>query len=1309
MRKKIIKFTAILFLITCVVYAGACSYIESHKKEVIEEFEKAFAIHCNGSIEFSDITLKTWSNFPSVFFEVKDLEFTSFNLEKHKEQTIKTKEARLKLSIAKLIGKKIQVKSIFIKDAKVELITNIDSTAVPLEKKIEKQIKGEKDLPLEKRTRLIVENLDFSIINHQKNKKFKFQVNEIDTNLNISDTNISGNMDLDVIVSDLAFNTKSGNFFNGAQVSGTLKPTIDLENKKVSIPEFDLKIDDQIFKMSSKMDLKGPGSFLFALENDETSYLNSIGLLTDKIQKKLNSYSIEKSLYTYTTIEGSFAPKSNPIVDVKFKTKNNSVNIKNKVKLDEVALSGRFINRVYDDERAKTESIKNARLLIDSFNGQYKGVDFKLQEASLVSTPEVKTAVKGKLTSAGDSKQLNKLLGSDTFFFENGTFDINAELNGDASYIDNLINKSSLFLELRNSSLVNHKTDLHIPIKRMFLNILEEKAFLKELQIELPSKDQINLSGQINNIANIVTNDAKKPTSANINIHSEKLVWDDFLTIIKATKGKGKAPEHSKHTLQETLKDIYTKFNPSIHLNIEELSYKSIEMKNFQSGLHYENQQNLYLDNTNFNFASSNVAISGHLNLGEPEKINIDATVDAKGVANDLNVIFNNKDFLFQKGEFNLNAKVSGDLKHIDQLLAKANSTIQLTNANVYFKPKELTVPIDVLDVTIENDKARLNKLQIGLTSGDKIDFTGKLENIEGLLNEDSNRKVKTELKIHSERLAWEDFTVLFNKDKETSKKASKKTLKETLGHLYNTFNPAIDINIEHFVYNDAINVQGFKTGIYFEDVENLKLNETSFIYDKKGVVNLSAGINISDPEKTLIEANVNAKGDPEQLNAIFSNNNFFFKEGSFSIDTSVKGDIHQIDNLIVNTTSTLKLNDSKVQFKELVIPVSELEIDVVKNDALLKILKIKLESGDEIDFSGEVDNLTSLLFHNENALPVKSKLQVHSNKLEFNDFKNLFSALNKEQKKEKSTSNINATLHHIHDQFDPTLTVNIDQFKYHSLEVDNLKTNIYFENANKIYLENTGFDFHEGNVNLNVSLDISKSKETLFALAFTTDKLDLGRVLKSFDYFGLDDLKEAKKLGGEITLDAFLEGDIHEEKGLKTETLSGQVEFNIEETQVEKFKPITNIADKVFKDHRFDDIRFSEIKNTLYISDNTVEIPQFEILSTAFDLFVEGHLGFGEKETNIWASIPLENLKHRDVIDIPDKKGYIDTGKKIFIEIAGKKNEKAKYQLHLTNKKLYQQKPYLGKYKTKCKEEYHLRRKHKREKNTKQSLQTLL
>ena len=446
----------------------------------------------------------------------------------------------------------------------------------------------------------------------------------------------------------------------------------------------------------------------------------------------------------------------------------------------------------------------------------------------------------------------------------------------------------------------------------------------------------------------------------------------------------------------------------------------------------------------------------------------------------------------------------------------------------------------------------------------------------------------------------------------------------------------------------------------------------------------------------------MNVKGPPEQFNTILKNDNFIFDGGSFSLEANVKGDINQVDSLITNASSILKIDNTNVLFKGTTISVPELKVDVVKNNALLKTLKVDFKSGNQVNLSGEVNNLTSLLFNKENAPAITSKLNISAKQLLFTDFTNLFATIQKNKTKKKTKNNLKTSVSHIYNQFNPKITAAIDKFNYHDVEVENLKTNIFFESAHKIFLEDTGFDYYKGNVNLNAYINIEKTEETLFALEFNTDKLDLEKLLYSFDHFGIEALKEADKIGGEINLEAFLEGAIGEKIGLQTETLSGRIAFDLENVQIKKFTPLTDIASKIFKKQRFDNIRFAPINEVIYISDNTVEIPQFEIQSTALDFFIEGHLGFKNKGTNIWASVPLENLKRRDVVNIPDKKGYIEAGKKLFVEIASEQDQKATYKLHLTNKKLYEQKNMLSQYKKKHREEAHLRRKHRRASRTK-------
>ena len=69
------------------------------------------------------------------------------------------------------------------------------------------------------------------------------------------------------------------------------------------------------------------------------------------------------------------------------------------------------------------------------------------------------------------------------------------------------------------------------------------------------------------------------------------------------------------------------------------------------------------------------------------------------------------------------------------------------------------------------------------------------------------------------------------------------------------------------------------------------------------------------------------------------------------------------------------------------------------------------------------------------------------------------------------------------------------------------------------------------------------------------------------------------------------------------------------------------------------------------------------------------------DDNTNFWLSIPLANFKKRDIVTIPDKQGFINSGKKVFIQVKNNEDGELDYKLHLSNKKLYKERGNLTQY----------------------------
>ncbi len=497
----------------------------------------------------------------------------------------------------------------------------------------------------------------------------------------------------------------------------------------------------------------------------------------------------------------------------------------------------------------------------------------------------------------------------------------------------------------------------------------------------------------------------------------------------------------------------------------------------------FSDVNHLHLNNTAFEISEGAVKLKADLDFEHPEQIVIDADIDASGTPEILNDIFKSDTFFFNGGRFTLNGKVYGDVLQMDDFLNALNGTIRLTNSNIFYQPINLTVPINLLDVQIDSNLVALNILEIGIGEEDKINFSGRLDNYGGFLSSTNTDQVDTYINLHSDRLKWEDFLLVFQKGTETEKKDSEENInsriKETLRGLQTKFNPKLGITIDRFEYKDLIVLEDFFTGLYFDGHNNLVLKESGFDFDKKSKVEFSALLDISESAGTNIDADFRAFGDPFQLNEILNYDTFLLQGGNMEITAKIVGDIEKINEMVSSASAKIKIENSALIHNpsKTSIPFSILEIDIENDDAILKSLKIDLPSGDQLEFSGELDNITSIIPQKSSkSKAMSSKLNIYSKKVRFGDFLELFNTKDTIAHETKDTithqkvTNPNLALKiavkDFYNKYQPELSISIDEFVFNKLIVKNFNTGFYFENKDLLYLENTGFDFYKGKVN---------------------------------------------------------------------------------------------------------------------------------------------------------------------------------------------------------------------------------------------------
>ncbi|MEN8799500.1 MAG: hypothetical protein ABF293_09655, partial [Flavobacteriaceae bacterium] len=1102
LRKRLFKIGTGIFLLLVLSYSATVYYFSTQKNKIAAMVIEVLNESYSGDIQFDDISLDDWVGFSKPSLTIENLVITDTVTTNHLH--LRAAELSLKLSIKDLIKGLIQVKSATLRDGEILIdnytpLTREETLELPpildsleVNKKLANKL-------LEKNTRLDLVNLNLRIRHHTKNKLFEIYINKISSEIEFESEFIKTRTLLDLKIDALGFNLEKGRFINGAHTTGTFLSEFDLNQRQLSIAPFELGIDDQEIKTQAEINFKGVGTFDIVLENEETEFLPTIGLLTAPIQEKFAVIQIEEPIYTQTKLNGTFVYKGNPMVDVKFSTENNSAMFDGNKKLSDLSFSGQFINRIYDDERADEENKKNLRIQIPELKGNYKDIGFLISDVLLSSSPDAENILNARITAQGSPGDLNNFRENQHWSFQGGTFELDTEISGQGSDMARLVSSSKGHFELRNTRIINNDNQVDLPVNSLLLSLNRDLARLEELNIPLNSSDRFVLSADFENFSALFNTASDQKLHSKFRITSENLVWADFIRLFDIAQS-GEQPRKPELVLQEVIKDIYNKYDPSIDISLGTLHFGPFLMRDFKTGIHFDDANSLQLDKTSFGLKGGQMNLTGNLHLGYQDRIPLTADLKGKADVEILNEVFDEDQLILEGGEFWVEANINGDLLQMDHILRSSYSALKVSDTRITYIPDDIKFPVKTLDVVFNRDHAMLKALTLRLGKEDELTFSGEIENLSTLLFRNVNLPVSSELNISSEKVVWDDYLDIFGEapaGEATTKPrdleeiiAAERKFKASMRHIYGSLNPRITADIGEFRYKDMDGFHQFHTSILLKDENTLRLEEISFLYDQETAVSMSAEIDIADKRDTYVELSLQATGNPEELNGVFNSDTFFFNEGEFDVEAEIRGDIGALDSLVAHSSTDLSVRNTFILHKpsQARIPLYELNVALHDNTAKLKSFVLELNSGDRITLTGEVGHISDFIF---DLPPEESKtyseVNVYSKKVIFDEFQDLFSIVQKDSTavssvKEKPETAIKPTIRDVYNAFRPSLKVTIDEFELNSLVVNDLKTGFYFENQNLLYLEESGFDFYDGSVSLDAHLDISEPGKTFFS-----------------------------------------------------------------------------------------------------------------------------------------------------------------------------------------------------------------------------------
>ena len=186
--------------------------------------------------------------------------------------------------------------------------------------------------------------------------------------------------------------------------------------------------------------------------------------------------------------------------------------------------------------------------------------------------------------------------------------------------------------------------------------------------------------------------------------------------------------------------------------------------------------------------------------------------------------------------------------------------------------------------------------------------------------------------------------------------------------------------------------------------------------------------------------------------------------------------------------------------------------------------------------------------------------------------------------------------------------------------------------------------------MNLQALANLSEPNDLPVKLSIDATGLDLRKFAEGLDYFGDEDLKNTDSLGGILNFNLQATGVLNDDGSLNTNSLNGELQLNVQKITLRNYKPLMERV-VLLKEERFKELDFRPIVQTFKLVNGEVIIPQTEIQSSAFQVFVQGKIKLDEY-VNIWLSVPWKNLKSNDGLSLPEKTTFKDAGAKFYINL---------------------------------------------------------
>ncbi len=576
--KKALKIIGITLLIIIVLLIALPFVFQSQIKDMVKNYMND---NVNAQVEFSDVSLSLFRNFPQAHVKVSDLVITNF--EPFKEETFLTaKDISFTMSIKELFKSDddgpVVVNSIDIKEALITLktdafgnnnydITKEQENAADTTSTFAFDIKNYSIknsaltyIDVKSNTQIYVTEL-----NHTGNAKFTNVISELDTK---SEANVSMSID-------------SVNYLNNNRVKLDALIDLDLNNQKYTFKENTGYINQLPLQFKGYVQQLEEGQDIdISFENPGSSFKDFLAVIPETYSKNIESVETTGDFKVSGLIKGRITETTIPTLDISIKSNNASFKYPD--------LPKRVENIIIDTQ------IKNDTGIADDTYVAINTLNFKIDDDVFKSSAIIKNITGNMLVNADIDGTLNLANLTKAYPLElenelsgilrakiNTAFDMEAietnayeriKASGNGN-ITNMVFSS----DAMNQPMQISKADMTFNPSTVTLNSFSAKT----------GQSDFSATGTINNLIGFMLSN-KVNLKGDFKLNSNTLALSDFMSEESATESTGTTNKVS--TTNPGFK-IPAFLECTISANANTVIYDNLYLKDVKGNLAIKDQQ----------------------------------------------------------------------------------------------------------------------------------------------------------------------------------------------------------------------------------------------------------------------------------------------------------------------------------------------------------------------------------------------------------------------------------------------------------------------------------------------------------------------------------------------------------------------------------------------------------------------------------------------------------------------------------------------------------------------------------------------